>query len=126
MFSPYASLFDSLLRHDYQDHDDSVVPKCNLYRQDQDYVVQVQLPGVPRDAIDILVDRGVLVVMGKADIPGTPDPAHQEFKSTQYRREFRVSDEVDVASIAAKYQDGILTLTVPRGKASLAHKISVQ
>jgi HSP20 family molecular chaperone IbpA len=84
------------------------------------------MPGVPRDAIDIQVDRGILTIQGKSEIPGTPDPTRQEFKSTVYRREFHVADEVDVASITAKHQDGILTLTVPRGKATQAHKISVQ
>lgn len=122
MFSPYCSLFDALLR---PDHLGPVEPLCNLYQDHDVHVVQVQMPGVSRDAIDIQVVHGILKIHGKSVVPGTPDPDHQEFRATEYSREFRVSDEVDVAAITAQHQDGVLTLRVPRGKSSQAHKIQI-
>ena len=106
-----------------------MTPRSNLYRQSDGTVVQIQMPGVPREAIDIQVVDGILRVKGKT--PGldkklVPDVLRQEFdQEVEYRRDFRVADDIDAAGITAMLIDGILTLHIPDGKSAPAHKIPV-
>jgi len=77
-----------------------------LYEQDGEYVLSVELPGFETEAIDVSWDDGVLHV--QADGGDTGDR-----RSRSFRRSFRMPSEIDSDAIQAQYKRGILDVYLP-------------
>ena len=77
-----------------------------LYEQDGEFVLTVELPGFDPAEITVTWDDGVLNVAGEHE---------DEFRNTRrtYHRRFRFPKTVDDDAIEAAYQNGILTITLP-------------
>jgi HSP20 family protein len=87
-------------------------------------------PGVDPAALQITVDKGLLVIAGerKSDGPArgehTAVYAQERFKGS-FRRVISLPDDADAGRISATCRDGMLRVTVPRREASRPRQISV-
>ena len=77
-----------------------------LYEQDDEFVLTVELPGFDPADITVTWDDGVLYVAGEHE---------DEFSNTRrtYHRRFRFPKTVDDDAIEAEYRNGILTVQLP-------------
>ncbi len=100
----------------------------NLYRDDDRYVVEVDLPGFDPSSIDVSAEAGLLTI--RAD----RDTAHEdrgerwlirERGSARVVRRLALGDEVDLDAIAADYRDGVLRITLPVRADALPRKVAV-
>lgn len=100
----------------------------DLYRAGDDYVVDIDLPGVAPESIDLDVDGRILTVRAERAI-ADPDGGRwlaQERPSGSYRRQLSLSDGLDADAIVASYAHGVLTLRIPVAEAAKPRKIAVQ
>lgn len=87
-------------------------------------------PGVEPSALQITVDKGLLVIAGERpdDAPAADDKtavyAQERFKGA-FRRVISMPDDADASRISATCRDGLLRVTVPRREASKPRQISV-
>jgi len=116
-------------------------PAADLVSDEKSYVIRFDLPGVSTEDIDIDFADGVLTVQGKrpdpfekkaADAAETAETANagqtvlrREIYSGQFRRAFRLPDDVDSASISAAFSDGVLEVKVPKSAAAQARRIPI-
>ncbi|HEV8359192.1 MAG TPA: Hsp20/alpha crystallin family protein [Candidatus Thermoplasmatota archaeon] len=91
------------------------VPSVDLVDQGDEYLVQVELPGVKKDDLDILVSERTVTVTGQAR-PDVGDGALllNERGPVVYRRTLPFPTEVHTTQSKAAFKDGILTLRVPK------------
>ena len=77
-----------------------------LYEQDDEFVLTVELPGFDPAELTVTWDDGMLNIAGEHE---------DEHRGTRraYHRRFRFPKTVDDDGIGAKYQNGILTVTLP-------------
>ena len=93
----------------------------DLYEGDQNYYAQLEFPGVGKDAIDLNLEGGVL------NIRTIQSEATEDSEASYaYHRALSVPDDVDFAQIAASYEDGILTVTLPKKVAPAPQRIEVK
>ena len=116
-------LFDELAEERLPDRFDQQV------RADEDAVTVVaMLPGLDIDSLVVEVDDGVLHINGsRRDL--TPEGAkviRRERERGEYRNLMRLPYEVDDAQAEANYDNGVLTIRLPRAAASKPRRISVQ
>ncbi len=100
----------------------------DLYRVGDDFVVDIDLPGVAPDSIDLDVDGNMLTVQAERTV-AQPDGGKwlaQERPSGSYRRQLTLGDGLDVEAIAANYAHGVLTLRIPVAERAKPRKIEVQ
>ena len=100
----------------------------DLYRAEDEYVVDVDLPGVAPESIDLDVDGRVLTIQAERTVAqpeGGRWLAHER-PSGSYRRQLTLSDGLDVEAISASYAHGVLTLRIPVAEAAKPRKIAVQ
>ena len=87
-------------------------------------------PGVEPCALQITIDKGLLVIAGERNNDGpaggenTAAYAQERFKGS-FRRVISLPDDADVSQIHAVCRDGMLRVTVPRREASKPRQISV-
>jgi len=103
------------------------VPRGDIYETRDDVVLVIDMPGVPAGNVEVTVEQDVLAVFGKWTLPN-PDGfnlAYREYLPTSFRREFRLSQEVDSERIQAQVKDGVLTVTLPKREQAKPRKIAV-
>lgn len=99
----------------------------DAYRHDHEFVVQVDLPGIDPDAIDVTVEKNVLSIHAERRAPA-PDQAERVVGERRYgtfSRQLFLGDSLDADKLQANYANGVLTLTIPVAEAAKPRRIAV-
>jgi HSP20 family protein len=100
----------------------------DAYRRGEEFVVQMDLPGVDPDSIDLTVQRNVLTV--KAERRSVLDEYDESLVSERptgvFTRQLFLGENLDVDNLRADYEHGVLTVTIPVTEAARPRKIEVQ
>lgn len=101
-------------------------PAVNLRRDAEGFTLEVEMPGVAKNGVEITCDDGKLVLAGHR--PERPLPgARLSGRSTvrNYRRVFDLDPSIDPARISASLEQGLLTVRLPKVEAAKPRKIAV-
>lgn len=108
--------FNRILNEDFW-NDKASVP-VNISENDQAFEMQVIAPGINKEEIKVQVDKNVLTVSFEHKEEQKEESAgkvlRHEYKVQSFRRSFTLNDKIDSSRIAAKYDNGILSLTLPK------------
>lgn len=119
--------FDALFGRLGRGSGTSMAMPMDAYRRGSDVWVQIDLPGVAADAVDISVERNVLTV--NAERSWQREEGDQVYLSERqrgsYRRQVHLGDGLDAEGIEADFTDGVLTLRIPVAEQAKARKIQV-
>ncbi len=89
-------------------------------------MLYADLPGLAEDQLDVTVDRNLLTIRGRvAEPPEGYEAIHQEYGVGDYERAFTLSNEVDRDGIAARFENGVLRLHLPKTRQPAPRKILV-
>jgi HSP20 family protein len=92
-------------------------PPVDIYETDDAIVLQVELPGVSKDALNVELHEHTLRLSGERtrEPAGTDGQYHrEEGRYGAFQRAFRMPTIVDEAKIQATYTDGVLALRLPK------------
>jgi HSP20 family protein len=98
----------------------------DILETDDAYVLRATIADVPSDAVEVTFEGGVLSIAVKAlplDVQGTL--IRQERPWGNWSRKLELPTEVDSANIAAQFQNGVLTLRVPKAAKAKPVRIPV-
>jgi HSP20 family protein len=101
----------------------------NVWEDDQALYVEADLPGVDPAKLDLTVTEGThLTVQGDRPAPAVTGAAwvRQERPIGQFVREIELPALVDADKVEAKYENGVLRLTLPKHEAVKPRKIQVK
>lgn len=95
--------------------------KCDIKELDDRFVLDVDLPGVKKEEIEVALDNGFLTIAvkkeeGKEDQDNDYRYIVKERRVEGCQRSFRVNERVTKDDIKAKFEDGVLTLTIDKKK----------
>lgn len=101
----------------------------DLYRTGENFVAELDLPGVDPASIDIDIDDRTLTI--RAERRARPDSDEiswlvRERGAGTVARQLTLGRGIAVDQISADYRDGVLTLTIPVAEEAKPRKISVQ
>jgi HSP20 family protein len=105
------------------------VPAIDVYETaEKDVVVKVDLPDVKREDIKVTFENNVLSIEGERKF--VTDAAREQYHRMErgygaFRRSFTLPTTVDAARVEAGYQDGVLTVKLPRREESRPRQIQV-
>ncbi len=100
-------------------------PKVNTRETEENYHIEVELPGVKKENVDIQVDGNVLTISGERNIRDeVKDEDYHKVESRYglFSRSFTLPEKVDVSNIEAKFKDGILEVAIPKLKVDTSSK----
>ena len=105
---------------------DYVLPEVNIFETKDGYVVEAEMPGVSKDGLEITIEGNEITIVGHRHaevVMGTP--LFRERNLADYRRAFELDPAIDAAKIAAKMDQGVLTLTLPKSEGVKPRRITV-
>jgi HSP20 family protein len=99
----------------------------DVYEDNERYIVHCLLPGVDPNAVNVSVQDNILIISGewKSPAPEGARPVFQEIGQGQFRRQVTLDYAVEPGQAEASYQDGILTITLPKAESAKAKAIKV-
>ena len=102
------------------------IPSTDVYETEEGLTLVMEMPGVDKDSVDVSLENDILRVDGTIDFARYRDvePVYTEYNVGHFTRSFSLSDRVDRDGIAAKLNDGVLTLTLPKSAAARPRRIS--
>lgn len=106
----------------------AMLPRVDVFEDDTGITLLADLPGVPKEHLELKVDGDALLIEGQV-MPGTPDrlePVYAEVRVPRYRRVFTLSRELDPGRIEANLKDGVLNLRIPKQEHAQPRRIQVQ
>jgi HSP20 family molecular chaperone IbpA len=103
-------------------------PVADIVERQDGVVVQIEMPGVPSEDVEISVEQRVLTVRGRGRVtaPEGYRLVYAEYGEGDYERSFTLSHDIDEGKIAAEMRCGVLSLTLPRAEAAKPRKIAVK
>lgn len=103
----------------------AVMP-LDAWREGDKFVVELDLPGVKADSIDLDVDRNVLTVHAqRAGVDQSREMVAAERPRGVFSRQLFLGDTLDADHIEASYHDGVLRLTIPVAEKAKPRRITV-
>lgn len=102
-------------------------PAANIYATDNEYILELEMPGVDKAGLEVLIDGNELIITGKRakDIP-EGELSYCESALANYRRVFELASDVDTSKIEAQLNQGVLKLKLPKSEQAKPHKIPIQ
>ena len=86
------------------------------------FTVHAEIPGVPKEDIDVSIDDNVIALRAEIKQQDSTHPGEKVLRSERYygsvARSFQLPADIDAAQAKARYDNGVLTLTLPKKKAA--------
>ena len=103
------------------------VPYTDIYETEEALTVVMEMPGVDKKDLGVALENDVLRVDGRIDFSKYEgmEPVYTEYNIGHYTRSFTLSNKIDQDKISAQLDDGVLTLTLPKGKEALPRRIAI-
>lgn len=98
----------------------TATPAADLYEDADNYYVKVELPGVRKEDVAVTLEDDVLTVTATRTEKGAEGEAREEF-----RRSAGVPDGIDAGKVTAAYENGVLTVTLPKPETRKPRQITV-
>lgn len=121
--SPFNSFFDDFFTRDLFDWNNSsvtgtTVPKVNILETNEEFRVEMAAPGMKKDNFRIELDNNMLSISSEVKHEENLQDDHhysrREFSYQSFRRTFYLPDTVENEKIRARYENGLLCLTIPK------------
>jgi HSP20 family protein len=108
---------------------ETVVPRVNVTENKNSFHLEAETPGMQDKDINIEVHNGVLTIKGYKE--KEPDEKNEnyhirEFNKQSFERSFKLSDLIDTGKVAAKIENGVLRVDLPKHEQIKPRKIEVQ
>ncbi|HEY8446578.1 MAG TPA: Hsp20/alpha crystallin family protein [Thermomicrobiales bacterium] len=115
---PMGSLFGGRLGRGLSQNGFVWAPRADVFAKNGDLVVKVELPGVKKDEVDVSIEGGDLVIRGERKAEEKveeKDYYRMERSYGAFYRRWPLPEGVDPDKVEASFEDGVLTVRVPKG-----------
>ncbi len=103
-----------------------IAPPASVTESAEGYMLEIEMPGVKKDGLDISVENSELTVIGRRSLPAVEGTLiHHESRPENFRRKFEIDRSIDAEKISAKIDQGLVTLTMPKAEHVKPRKITV-
>jgi HSP20 family protein len=103
-----------------------LAPAASLVENDDGYTLQVEMPGVNKQGLEISFENNELTLTGRRSLPAIDGTEiHRESRRENFRRTFELDPSIDADKISAKIDQGIVTLTLPKAEKVKPRTIAV-
>lgn len=101
-------------------------PSASVIENADRYTLQLEMPGVNKEGLEISIENNELTLMGRRSLPSINGTLlHKEMRRENFRRVFEIDPSIDPGKISAKIEQGIVTVALPKAEHVKPRKIAV-
>jgi len=137
--TPFDKMFDEIVTSAFPQINETVgvnpfgntaYPKVNVYEYDDKIGIIAEIPGLHKKDLEVEVEDGVLTISGEKS-HGKFNEAkakvlRRELKHSSFKRQFTLGELLDGKNINASFDDGILSIEIPKVEPKLPKKHTVK
>jgi HSP20 family protein len=128
---PMTRMLDAALNNSCHEGDRSIgrTPRADVLEGEKEFQVLMDLPGVKHGDLDLSIESQTLLVKAnrKESVPeGFEARRTERTGHATFNRTFSLGNAVNSEGISAKFNDGVLTITLPKSEKNLPRRIEVQ
>lgn len=103
-------------------------PAADIDETPDAILIRCEMPGVPEENVEILLENKVLKLRGTQVSPSREGFQARilEYRSGIYQRSFQLHRDVDEAGVKARLKNGVLEIEVPKQKPAEARRIPIE
>lgn len=108
---------DRFLNLDFRRNWPAKVPAANVFEHDDDFVIHLAAPGMNKKDFKIALENRTLWISAETEMDKTEemiDYTRREFNYNAFKRSFAIPENVNIEKIAAKYEDGVMKIRLPK------------
>jgi HSP20 family protein len=132
-YDPFADAFPDVFRGFFAPMklaaDQPLDFKIDVSERDKDYLVRAEIPGVKKEDINVSIDGNQVSISAEVK-KETEEKSEKTLRRERYYgnvfRSFSLQHDVDQSNAQAKYQDGILQLTLPKKAEANTKRLAIQ
>jgi HSP20 family protein len=103
-----------------------LAPVSSLIEDADGYTLEVEMPGVSKEGLEISVENNELTILGRRSLPTVEGTLiHREMRPNNFRRSFELDPSINTEKISARIEQGVVTLTLPKAEQVKPRKITV-
>ena len=103
-----------------------IAPVATVLENGDGYTLQVEMPGVNKEGLEMWVENNELTIIGRRSLPSVQGTiVHRESRRENFRRSFELDPSIDSSKVSAKIEQGLVTLTLPKAEQVKPRKITV-
>ena len=133
VYDPFAEVFPELFRGLLQPARGGNAPvaeaRVDVKEAPDRYVVSAELPGVNKEDIQVQIDGNRVSLSAEVKRSSEQKEGERVLRSERYygaiARSFQLAGEIDEARAEARYDAGVLTLTLPKKAAAAARRLTI-
>jgi len=124
--TPFDRLFDKVMENQFPNFTEefgvkcfegSAYPKVNVYEYEDKIGIVAEIPGLSKKQVNIEVEDNVLTISGDKHNVADDESAkviRRELKHSSFKRSFQLGDQLNAENVSAGFEDGILTISIPK------------
>ena len=121
LMTDFDRIFDSMFTHDLPQFSStkSWMLAVDVNETETEFFLSADMPGLDKKDVSIDIHDGVITIKGERAIDNeksTDDYRIRERQLGSFNRSFRLPDNVNEDKVAAKFKNGVLTVTLPKTK----------
>ena len=120
------SLIDEMFNNDYMGGTSQVnkrfIPAVNVSELEDKFQLEMSIPGFNKEDVEIEVDKDLLTISSEIENKEeetTEQFTRREFSKHSFKRAFNIPETVNQENIDATYENGILTISLPKKEEAL-------
>ena len=105
-----------------------LMPAVDIFEDESGLTLLADLPGVPKDGLNVRVDGDTLSIEGemRLDLPESMEADYAEVGAGGFHRSFTLSRDLDAAKAESALDNGVLRLRIPKAEHAQRRKIEVK
>ncbi len=132
--NPFFNLFNDVITNSAEEMEKNLVksrPAVNVMEGKEDFKLEIAAPGLKKSDFNIHIEKDVLTISANVEnekVEGVKY-SRKEFDYNDFKRTFHLPKTIDTSKIEAKFEDGILYLTLAKkeeAKELPARKIAIK
>lgn len=128
MSKRFSDIMDEFFNDAVNARRDSFVPSIDVSETDNQFLITAELPGMKKDDINISLENNRLSISGERTFENEEKGKTYHRVETQYgsfSRSFQLPDNISEESITAKYEDGLLNITIDKSEEKVKKQIEI-
>lgn len=115
----FPAFFENVLGRDIFDKmnvasEGNTLPAVNIRETEKEFMIDLVAPGMKKEDFKISLDNQLLTIASDCKADDDESYVRREFCYQAFKRSFTIPESVDQENVKAKYENGLLTVIIPK------------